>query len=74
VSAGEHVLDEAFMTGDINNPRRRSVGQIEVSEAEIDRNAALFFLFEPVGILPGQRFNQAGFSVINMSGGADDRA
>src|SRR5437763_455993 len=44
----------------------------EVSESQIDRDAALFFFLQAVGILAGQGFNQAGLSVIDMSGGADD--
>src|ERR671923_520193 len=43
-----------------------------MSEAQIDGDAALLFFFKPVGVLPGERFDQAGFAMIDMSGGADD--
>ena len=47
-------------------------GEFEVSKTDIDRNAAPLFFFEAVGINAGQRFDERGFSVIDMSGGADD--
>jgi hypothetical protein len=43
-----------------------------MSEAEIDGDAALFFLLEAVGVGAGERLDQAGFAVIDVAGGADD--
>ena len=72
VGAGQHVFDKPLVTGNIDDACRRPVRQVEVSESQIDRDAALFFFLQAVGILAGQGFNQAGLSVIDMSGGADD--
>ena len=72
VGAGEHVADEALVAGDVDDAGAGAVGQCEVGEAEIDRNPALLFLLEAVGVLPGERLDQRGLAVIDMSGGADD--
>src|SRR5260370_14359264 len=72
VRAGEHVADEALVPGDVDDTGASAVGQGEVGEAEIDRNPALLFLLEAVGILAGQRFDKRGLAVIDMTGGADD--
>ena len=55
VGAGEHVADEALVAGDVDDAGASAVGQREVGEAEIDRNPALLFLLEAVGVLPGER-------------------
>ena len=72
VRAGQHVADEALMAGDVDHARARAVGQGEVGEAEIDRNPALLFFLEAVGVLAGERLDQRGLAVIDMAGGADD--
>jgi len=72
VRPGEHVFDEPLVPRDIDNPRLRAVGKIEVGKSQINRNAALFFFLEPIRILSGQRFDQAGFPLIDLAGGADD--
>ena len=72
VRAGEHVLDKSLVAGHVDDARRSTVGQIEMSKTEIDGDAALFFFLEPVGVGAGERFDQAGFTVIDVAGGADD--
>ena len=72
VGAGEHVLDEPLVARDVDNARLRTVGKIKVSKSQINGDAALFFLLQAVCILSGQCFDQAGFTVINMAGGADN--
>ena len=72
VRAGEHVADEALVAGDVDDAGAGAVGQREVGEAEIDRNPALLFLLEAVGVLPGERLDQRGLAVIDVTGGADD--
>ena len=44
----------------------------QIGEAEIDGDAARFFLLQPVAIDAGQGFDQRGLAVIDMAGGADD--
>ena len=72
VRAGEHVFDEALVARDVDDARLRAVGKIKVSKSQIDGDAALLFFLQPVRILSGQCFDQAGFPVIDMAGGADD--
>jgi len=72
VGARQHIFDKSLVPGHIDDARRRAVREIEMGKAEIDGYAALFLFFEPVGVQPGERLNQAGFAMINMAGGADD--
>jgi hypothetical protein len=44
--------------------------EIERGEAEFDGNAALFFLFQPIGVNSGQGTNKTGFTVIDVAGSA----
>src|SRR5580658_11193944 len=41
-------------------------------EAEVERHAALAFLFPAIGIGAGQCLDERRFSVIDVAGGADD--
>ena len=43
-----------------------------VRKAELDGDAALFLLLQPIGIDPGQRLHQRALPVIDMTGSADD--
>ena len=72
VGAGEHVADEALVAGDVDDAGAGAVGEGEVGEAEIDRDAALFFFLEAIGVLAGEGFDERGFAVIDVAGGADD--
>jgi len=56
------------MAGDVDDAGARAVGQREVGEAEIDRNPALFFLLQPIGILAGERLDERGLAVIDVAG------
>ena len=74
--ARQHVAHEALVAGDVDEAYANAAavggGEFEVSETDIDRNAAPLFFFQAVGINAGQRFDERGFSVIDMPGGADD--
>ena len=72
VRAREHVSDEPLVTGDVHDPRSLTAWQIEIRKSEIDRNAARLLFQEPIGILPGQRLDEAGLTVIDVPGGSDD--
>ena len=72
VRAGEHVADEALVPGHVDDAGRLAVADVEVREAEVDRDAALALLLEPVGVDPGQRFDQRRLAVIDVAGGAED--
>ena len=73
VRAGQHVADEALMARDIDDAGAGAVGQREIGEAEIDRDPALLFFLQPIGVLPGERLDERGLAVIDMTGGTDDR-
>ena len=69
--ARQHVADKPLMAGNVHDAGAGGVGQREVGEAQIDRDAALLFLLEPIGVLAGQRLDQRGLAVIDMAGGTD---
>ena len=58
--------------------RRRRVatpsGEVEVREAELDGDAALLLLLEPIGVDAGERAHQRRLAVVDVTGGADDHA
>ena len=58
--------------GHVHHARPDTARQIEVGEPELDRDAALLFLLEAVGVLAGERFDEARLPVIDVSGRADD--
>ena len=72
VGAGEHIFDEPLMPGNIDDAGLRAVRQVEMREPQIDGDTAFLFFLKPVRVLSGQRFDQAGFSMIDVAGGADD--
>jgi hypothetical protein len=43
-----------------------------VGEAQIDRDPARLFLFEPIRIGAGQRLDQRALPMIDVPGGSDD--
>ena len=53
VRSGEHVFDEALVARDIDDPCLRAIGKIKVRKPQINGDAALFFLLQPVRILSG---------------------
>src|SRR5439155_1443039 len=63
---------ESLVAGDVDDARGRTPRQRELGEAEIDRDAALLLLFQPVGVGARQRFDERGLAVIDVSGGTDD--
>ena len=70
--AGQHISNETLMPRHVDNARLRAIGEIQVREAQIDGNAALFFFLEAVGVTTGQDTDQTGLSMVDMSGGSDD--
>src|SRR5258706_15989933 len=68
--AGEHVLYEAFVAGDVHHARLDPplplARQRQGREAEIDRDAAALFLFPAVGVDPGERLYGRGLPVVDV--------
>src|SRR5258708_36214940 len=60
------------MAWHVDETEHFSVREGHVGIAQFDRDAALLFLFEAVGIDAGQRAHQRGLAVVDMSGCADD--
>ena len=69
---GGHGVDEFFVAGHVNDAQHLPIGQRQVGVAQLDGDAALLLLFEPVGVGAGQRAHQGGFAVVDVPGGADD--
>ena len=67
----EHVPDETFVAGNVDEADPRAA-KIEKREAEIDGDAAAFFLGEAIGMRAGERFDEGGFAVVDVPGGAND--
>ena len=74
--ARDHVPNETFVTGNIDNPSVNVVavrpGKIQSSEPEINRDPARFFFRQPIGIGPSERFDQCTLAMIDVTGGPDD--
>ena len=59
--------------GTSTTPARVPSGQIQVGEPEIDGDAPLFFFLQPIGVLAGERLDEACLPVVDVPGGADDQ-
>jgi hypothetical protein len=46
--------------------------KFQMGEAEVNRDAARFFLGQPVGVDAGQRFDQGAFAMVHVTGGGHD--
>ncbi len=71
--SGQHVLDEALVSGHIHNAHFLAAGQFQPGEAEVDGHAPFLFLAQAVGVNAGQGLHQGGLAVVNMSGGTQDK-
>ena len=70
--AGEHIANEFFVPGDIDDIRVRILVEHHMREAEVNGDTAALFLRKAVGVNAGKRLNQAGFSVVYVTGSADN--
>ncbi|KXF75594.1 hypothetical protein ATN84_16500 [Paramesorhizobium deserti] len=70
--AGKHGVDEFLVSRHIDETDDARIARRHIGEAEINRDAAGFFLLQPVRIDAGQRPDQGGLAVIDMPGGTDD--
>ena len=69
--AGERVVQEPFVAGDVDEADLE-VAALEVGEAEVDRDPARLLLGPAVAVDAGQRLDQRGLAVVDVSGRADD--
>ena len=72
VRAREHVADETLVPGHIDDADAGTVMKIEVREAQVDGDAPLLLLFQPICVLTGERLDEARLAVIDVAGGPDN--
>ena len=70
--AGQHVVNEALVTGHVDEAQLPSVAEIAVGVAQVDGDAACLLLLEAIGIDAGQRLHQRGLAMVDMASGPDD--
>ena len=70
--AGEHVLDEALVAGDVDDAYVASRGQGEPGEAEVDGKAALLLLAETVRVDVGEGAHESALAVVDVTSGTND--
>ena len=70
--AGDHLPHELLVARDVDDAHRAAARQLEAREAELDGDAALLLLGQAVGVGAGQRLDQRGLAVIDVTGGAED--
>ncbi|MPM34725.1 hypothetical protein SDC9_81312 [bioreactor metagenome] len=68
----QHIPDKAFMPRHIHDAGFLSVWQRQLRKAVFNGNPSLLLFLQAVGIDPGQRFCQAGFSMVHMPCGSND--
>ena len=61
------------MAGDVDKAEAE-IFFLKKCKAEIDGDAATFFFGEAVGMRAGEGFDERGFAVVDVAGGADDDA
>ncbi len=69
---GQHVLDKTLVAGNIDNAQPEG-GQLQVSEANVNGDAAGFFFGQAVAVNAGQGLDQRGLAVVDVPGGAQDQ-
>jgi hypothetical protein len=68
----QHVLDEPNVAGHVDERQLGPRRQPRRGEAQIDREAALAFLGQPVGVGPGQRLDEGGLAVVDVTSGGEN--
>ena len=72
--ARQHVVNKLLMPWHVEKTDRLPVAEMLIGKAEIDGDAACFFLGQPVGIGTGERFQERRLAVVDMPCRADDHA
>ena len=72
VGPGQHVADEALVSGHVHDARLGAVRQLQVREPQVDGDAALLFLLEAVRVRSGEGLDEARLPVVDVSRGSDD--
>ena len=69
--AGDHRAHEALVAGDVDDAQPAAARQLELGVAQLDRDAALLLLAQPVGVLAGEARDERGLAVVDVAGGAE---
>ncbi len=70
--AGQHVLDEALVAGDVHEAKADGGRQLQVGKAQVDGDAAALLFLQAVGVDSGERLHQRRLAMIDMTGRAYD--
>src|SRR6266850_3860751 len=70
--AGEHVLDEALVSWNIDEPDRHVTAEAEGREPDVDRDPAHLLLIEAIAVDSCEGADQLGLAVIDVARRADD--
>ena len=65
--AGDHRAHEALVPRHVDDGELRPVRQLERRVAEVDRDAALALLRQPVGVLARQRLDERRLAVVDVA-------
>ncbi|HEV3105387.1 MAG TPA: hypothetical protein VGZ01_06850, partial [Trinickia sp.] len=68
---GEHVMQEALVTGNVNDAGFDTVREAQRRKAEIECHASLLLFDEPIGIVAGQCDDERTLAVIDVPGCSD---
>ena len=60
------------MSWNVDDARAGAVGKIQVREPQIDRDSPRLLFGQAVGVDPGERADERGFSMVDVAGRADD--
>ena len=71
--AGERVVQEALVPGNVDEAELQAALALEVGEAEVEGDAAPLLLGEPVAVDAGEGLDQRGLAVVDVAGGADEK-
>ena len=66
-NAGQHILDEALVAGNVHEAHSQPVAELQAGKAQIDGDPPLLFLFEAVRIHSRQHLDQGAFAMIDMA-------
>jgi hypothetical protein len=68
---GQHVVEEAFVAGNIHDADAATVRQGERSKPQVDGHTARPFLRQGIWVMPGQELDERRLAMVNMTGRPD---
>ena len=72
VGTGQHVADEALVAGHVHERGHDVPCELDVGEAEVDRDPAGLLFREPIGVGAGERAHQRALAVVDVARRPDD--